>query len=216
MAVIADIVIVAVILAALFLGARQGLLQSLAGLIVVVAAFFGAAWLARMLADPVAQWLQPLLEQKLSEHLQGQSASAASADEMLSVFGFSGQSLVELAQNVTRQALETGRTLLETVVGSVIHSVAYAVVYLVSFILLLIVLTLLIKPLELATKLPGLRTLNGLGGALLGFIKGVLLVYLLVWGLQKLQLVITPQLVEESMLLPIFVNNTPISLITSL
>ena len=81
---------------------------------------------------------------------------------------------------------------------------------------LLLVLSLLIKPLELATKLPGLRTLNALGGGLLGLIKGLLLVFFAVWVLRKLQLLITPQLMEESMFLPFFVNNSPLSLLTGL
>ena len=117
---------------------------------------------------------------------------------------------------MTAQVVETGRSVLETVVGSVVHSISYAGVFLVSFVVLLVVLTLLIKPLELATKLPGLRTLNALGGGLLGLIKGVLLVFCAVWILRKLQLLITPQLMEESMFLPFFVNRSPLSLLTGL
>ena len=216
MPVIADIVIAAAILLAVYLGARSGLLQSLAGLIVVVASAFGASWTAKALADPVAEWLQPLLSAKLAEQIQSHGAASASAGDMLSIFGFSGQALSRLVESVTATVAETGRSLLEAVVGSVVNSVAYAVVFLVSFLLLLLLLMLLIKPLELATKLPGLRTLNALGGGLLGLVKGLLLVFFAVWVLRKLQLIITPQLLEESMFLPFFVNNSPLSLLTGL
>ena len=63
MAVIADVVIVAALLTGIVLGARNGLLQSLAGVIVTVVAFLGAVWLANRFAEPVAQWLRPILEQ---------------------------------------------------------------------------------------------------------------------------------------------------------
>lgn len=216
MAVIADVVIVAALLTGIVLGARNGLLQSLAGVIVTVVAFLGAVWLANRFAEPVAQWLRPILEQRLAEKIQSKPVSTASAGDMLALFGFSGRTLLDLAETVTEQALQTGRSLLNEVVDSVIHSIAYATICVLSFLVLLLVLRLLIKPLELATKLPGLRTLNGVGGAALGFIEALLLVYLAVWALQKLQLVITPQLIEESMFLKLFVNHSLISLITSL
>jgi len=215
-AVIVDVVIVAALLAGIVLGARRGLLQSLAGLVIVVVAFLGAAWVAQKLADPVAQWLQPILEQRLAEKIQNKNVSTASAGDMLALFGFTGRSLAELAKTVTEQAIQTGRSLLEEVVGSVIHSIAYTVLYVLSFIVLLLLLKLLLKPLDLATKLPGVHALNGLGGAALGFVEALLLVYLVVWVLQKLQIIVTPQVVEESIFLRVFVNYSPISLITSL
>ena len=216
MAVIVDVVIVAVLLTGIVIGARRGFLQSVAGVAVVIAALFCAAWVARRFADPVAQWLEPILAKAIQEKIETQSTSSASAGEMLSLLGFSGRNLTELVETVTHRAIETGRTLLEEVVGSVVHSIAYAVLYLLSFLALFLVLKLLLKPLDLASRLPGLRTLNGLGGAALGLVEATLLLYVAVWVLRKFQLVITPQLIEESMLLRIFTDYSPISLITSL
>ena len=93
MPVIVDIVIAAAILLAVYLGARSGLLQSLAGVIVVVASGLGASLAAKVLADPVAAWLQPMLTQKLTAQIQSRGAASASAGDMLSIFGFSGQAL---------------------------------------------------------------------------------------------------------------------------
>ena len=220
MSILADVVIVAVILLALIIGAKSGLLQSLAGVIVLVCSAIGASFAARFLADPLAQQLQPMLSDGLTEKLgqTGQSAAATVADarQMLEKFGFSGESLENLAKEIVRRVGETGQTMADTVVGTVTHSIAFAVVFVVVFILLLVVLSLLIKPLELATRLPGLHGLNTLGGGVLGFVDGVLLVFAAVWVLRRLQLVITPQLVEESTLLKFFVENSPLSLLTGL
>ena len=60
MALIADLLIAAALLAAVVIGARRGLLRSLTGLVVVVLAFVLASWAADRLADPVAQKLSPI------------------------------------------------------------------------------------------------------------------------------------------------------------
>ncbi|MBO4854477.1 MAG: CvpA family protein [Oscillospiraceae bacterium] len=215
MGIIADIVILVIIAAAVFLGVKRGLIRSLAGMVVLVAALFGAAWAARVFSPAVAQWLRPLLEQSLLRRVETQSHTATPGD-MLSVFGYSGQTLSELAESVAEQVRQTGQALANAVVDSVLHSIAYAVVYVVSFLILLIALYLAVKALDLAAKLPGIRTANGFLGGVLGLIKGILLVFLAVWILQKLQLLRTPELTEQSFLLPLFIHNSPIGLVAAL
>lgn len=214
MSILADIIIVAIIGAATFVGVKRGLIQSLAGIVILIAALFGAAWAAKTFSPFVAQWLRPLLEQSILKRVETQPA--ATPGEMLSVFGYSGRTLTEMAESVAEQMRETGQSMVNAVVESVLHSIAYAAVYVIAFLALLILLYLAVKALDLAAKLPGIRTANGFLGGALGFIKGVLLVFLAVWALQKLQLVITPELTEESFLLPIFVHSSPIGLIASL
>ena len=220
MSITADVVIAVIIVLAVIIGAKSGLLQSLAGVIVLICSALGASWAARVLADPLAGKLSPMLSEGLAEKLKnaGDSASTAtaSAEEMLRQFGFSGQALENLAKEAVQRAGETGQALADSVVNTVTHSISYAAVFLVVFIALLVVLALLIKPLELATKLPGLHALNTAGGAALGLVEGVLLVFAAVWVLRKLQLVITPEMVENSTLLKFFANNSPLSLLTGL
>ena len=45
---------------------------------------------------------------------------------------------------------------------------------------------------------------------------GALLVFLAVWVLQKLQLLVTPELVDKTVLLKFFARNSPIDLIAKL
>ena len=152
MALIADLLIAAALLAAVVIGAKKGLLKSLTGLIVVVLAFVLASWAADRLADPVAQKLTPLVERRIEQKLTQQES--ASAESVLADFGFIGERLQELTQQVVRVAQESGASLLAALSQSVAHSVAYTLVYVVSFVLLLLVLGLLSKPLQLVTKLP--------------------------------------------------------------
>lgn len=213
-ALIADVVIALLLVAAAAIGAWKGLVKSLAGVIIVVTAFIGASFVANALAEPVAQWLGPVIEERIVEKLT--TENTADAQSMLEAFHFDGESLQQMVDEVTGKVKETGMELLHAVTDSVAYSVAYAAVYLVAFLLLLLVVWLLLKPVHLLVKLPVLRTVNALGGCALGLVWGVLLVFLAVWLLQRFDLLLTAEMVENSLLLHFFANNSPLSLLTSL
>ena len=182
-----DLILLALLLIGLVLGWRQGFVQALTRIIVVVA------------------------EQRLTA--QGNTDDAG---EMLAAFGFEGDTLSELVDNAVEKAQQAGETLLSAVVSTALKSAAYAVVYVVSFLLLLLLLRLVLTPLHLFTKLPVVHGVNALLGGVLGLVKAALLLFLAVWVLQKLQLLVTPELVNKTVLLKFFAQNSPIDLIAKL
>ena len=224
MAIFVDIFMAACLLLALVLGVRQGFLQSLARVAIVIVALLGAAWLAEHLADPAAKWLEPMLTEKIQQQMDGQAAAAddpsLAAAGLLETFGFSGEALDKLVESATEKAQEVGQTLLSAVVnyglGRGTGSVAYAVVYLVSFLLLLLLLRLLLAPLHLFTKLPVVHGINAVMGGALGLVKGALLLFFAVWLLRRLQIWITPELISQTYILRFFAEHSPMELITSL
>lgn len=220
MAIFVDIFMAACLLLALVLGVRQGFLQSLARVAIVIVALLGAAWLAEHLADPAAKWLEPMLTEKIQQQMDGQAAVAddpsLAAAGLLETFGFSGEALDKLVESATEKAQEVGQTLLSAVVSTVLRSVAYAVVYLVSFLLLLLLLRLLLAPLHLFTKLPVVHGINAVMGGALGLVKGALLLFFAVWLLRRLQIWITPELISQTYILRFFAEHSPMELITSL
>lgn len=220
MAIFVDIFMAACLLLALVLGVRQGFLQSLARVTIVIVALLGAAWLAEHLADPAAKWLEPMLTEKIQQQMDGQAAAAddpsLAAAGLLETFGFSGDALDKLVESATEKAQEVGQTLLSAVVSTVLRSVAYAVVYLVSFLLLLLLLRLLLAPLHLFTKLPVVHGINAVLGGALGLVKGALLLFFAVWLLRRLQIWITPELISQTYILRFFAEHSPMELITSL
>ena len=147
---IADIVIAVVLVLAVIIGARKGLVKSLAGVVIVLAAFIGASFVANALAEPVADWLGPVIEENILDKLA--SEDTTDAESMLSAFHFRGESLQQMVDEVLEKVKETGMDLLSAVTDSVAQSVAYAVVYLVAFLALLLVLWLLMKPVYLLVK----------------------------------------------------------------
>ena len=69
MSLFADILVLAALVAAAWLGARRGLLKSLAGLLIVLVALWGASWAADHLTEPVAQWIEPRVTQRVERKL---------------------------------------------------------------------------------------------------------------------------------------------------
>ena len=175
--VFVDLALAAVLLIALVMGWRQGFVQALTRILVVVAALLLAGWIAGKLAEPAARWLEPVLTEKLEQRLTAQG-NTSDAGEMLAAFGFEGDTLSKLVDSAVQKAQQAGETLLSAVVSTALRSAAYAVVYVVSFLLLL--------------------------------------VFLAVWVLQKLQLLVTPELVNKTVLLKFFARNSPIDLIAKL
>ena len=166
--ILADLILLALLLIGLVLGWRQGFVQALTRIIVVVAALLLASWIAGKLAEPAARWLEPILSEKLEQRLTAQG-NTDDAGEMLAAFGFEGDTLSELVDNAVEKAQQAGETLLSAVVSTALKSAAYAVVYVVAFLLLLLLLRLVLTPLHLFTKLPVVHGVNALLGGVLGF-----------------------------------------------
>ena len=132
------------------------------------------------------------------------------------IYNSAEMTLEQVLDNVLEKAQQAGETLLSAVVSAAIKSAAYAVVYVVLFLLLLILLRLALTPLHLFTKLPVVHGVNAVLGGALGLVKGALLLFLVVWALQKWQLFITPDMVQNSFLLKFFATNSPMDLIAKL
>lgn len=210
-----DIALLALLALSLVQGARQGFVQALTRILVVVAALLLAGWIAGRLAEPAAKWLEPMLTEKLEQRLQLQG-DTDDAGDMLAAFGFEGEMLEKLVDSAMETAREAGETLLTAVVSAALKGVAYAVVYVVSFILLVIILRLALTPLHLFTKLPVVHGVNAIMGGALGLLKGALVLFFAVWALQRLRLLVTPELVESTILLKFFAQNSPMSLLAKL
>ena len=131
MSVFADILVLAALIAAAWLGAKRGLLKSLAGLLIVVVALLGASWAADHLTEPVAQWIEPRVTQRVEQKIE--ESHAADAGQMLQALSFRGDSLQKLLDTVSQRVQETGESLIRAVSLSVARSVASTAVYVVVF-----------------------------------------------------------------------------------
>lgn len=74
-AMILDLVIIAVLAVGLIFGAWRGLLASLAGLVIFVAALVGAAVIASALTAPVTEFVRPMMESRIEEKIDAAMVS---------------------------------------------------------------------------------------------------------------------------------------------
>ncbi len=208
-----DLVLAAVLALFVWLGWRKGLLLSLCGLAVVLVSLAGAGFLADTLDAPLADAIAPKLEETIQEQLtlhyddQGQDTPLDALREMGGLFTWAADTVEEVQGGVGSAVGEVaGQAARLLAVG-----VAYRVIFVAAFLLLFVLLTLLLHALDLVAKLPGLHFCNGLGGGLIGLVKGGIVVYVLLACLRLFSGLIPPQAEENTYLLRLFLRFDPIA-----
>lgn len=216
-----DLIVVAILALFTWLGWRKGLLLSLCGLAVAVAAFMGAGFLAETLDDPLANAVEPKLEEIIAENLSDRTTSAApNADpiadlrEMGGLYEWVADTLAETRESMDSLVLDTVQGVAQKAAQTIAVQVAHSIVFAVAFLLLFVLLTLLLHALDLVAKLPGLHFCNGLGGGVIGLVKGGIIVFVAVGAATVLLSSYLPdaQTLERTYLFKFFVKNNPLTL----
>ena len=224
--VIMDIAAAAVLLLFLILGARAGLIRSLAGLVIVVVALVGAGMIAATFADPAAKLAAPMIEkamtQKVEEAITAETGmlDTERADpeigEVLSMLSLDEEVKEGITNRAEQTIRDTGASVISAVVESLCRSVIYGLLYILSFLGLWLLLHVLAKAMDLLARLPGLSTLNALGGAALGLVKGVLVLFLAIWAARRLGVSFETEEVAQTYILQFFATHTPLSMLSLL
>ena len=97
--VIMDITVGVILLGFLTVGARRGLFESLAGLVIIVAALVGAGIVSSTLTPPVAKYVQPWIEERVEARVDAALSGSASA-------GSSSVQMPELGGNASATGTE--------------------------------------------------------------------------------------------------------------
>lgn len=213
-------------------GAHRGLLLSLFSLVAVVVAFVGANFVANQGAPLVAEYLEPrfqqIIELRLDEEIKSGAADSPAPDapdaapdqlplqDVLNVLKGMGlyQDLIATIDNAVRDGMtELAASAAASVATAVAQSVAYMALFLITFILIMILWTILSHILDLVAKLPGLSSLNHLGGALFGLVKCCIFLFLCAWVLRYSGNLIPEATVDKTYLLKFFLTTNPITLL---
>ena len=220
---IIDLVLAAVLLGFVIIGAVRGLYRSLAGLLALVLAIAGAGWLTEVCSPGVEDVLRPyvtrrmesIISDALLEEEDGVAAKIEDlaeaepirmVEEFLRRFGWEGD-LGESLRKSTEDALaDLEKALAKALVESVLPVLVSAVLKAAFFLLLLIVLRILSRLLQPAIEnLPVVRQFNRLLGGGAGLIQGVVTIYVVLWLLLRLGLV-EEALIADSYLLSLFMR----------
>lgn len=206
-----DLVLIAVLVLFAILGARRGFVLTLCSLLAVVVALVGADLLADTLAPRLADTLQPRLEQSIQESLENavqetaQDGEGFSAVQAMAVLKEKG-GIYQWAAGALEEALNDGITAtaaqaVAAAAAAVAEQIARGLIFLIGFLLVLLAWSILSHALDLVARLPVLSSLNGTLGGVLGFIKGLLVLYIAVWVLCDLTGFISPGTVAQTKLL---------------
>ena len=228
-----DIAIVVILILFAWRGASRGFVLSLCGLLAVVVAFVGASFLASLLAPKVGAALEPRLAQAIEERLEeqfqqsvpeGDTAGLTEGEnypmqDVLSVLRDMG--LYEDLVNTIDQAVQDGMTAAAAnaaaaVAAAIAQPVAYTVIFTAAFVLILIAWTIFSHAVDLVAKLPGLNFLNKTGGAVMGLVKGVIILFLAAWLIQYSGKLIPEETVQQTHLLRFFMTTNPLALLQGL
>lgn len=234
--VIIDMIVVLILLGFLAWGARRGLVRTAASLLILAAALIGAGIVANTLTPVAGRVLQPVIERQVEKrvdealnavrpekpHLKDDGAlpsssegGEASLEELLSLLGIDADPASAITERAEALVRDEGVDLLTAVIRSVANSILHAALFCLSFVLLLIALKLLAGVLDLAAKLPGLHTLNALGGGAVGLVQGALALFLAVWVLRRFG-VSFEAAADQTVLLRFFATHTPLSALSAL
>lgn len=242
-AIIVDGVLVVLLITGTAIGASRGLFRSLMGLVVLVAALVGSVLLADFLTPAFTSAIAPKVENALVEQFSaaveqgvgtldstdgdtGGDTDAYGLYEKLQSLGLSNDVVLSLVKpldgardwttGAKDKAVDTFREAVSPVVWSLVRSVVHAALLLVLYILLTIVLRLALRVLDHVFDLPVLSTLNGVGGAVLGFLEAAVLISVAVYVASRLGVKLITEHTQDTLLLPLFLKQSPIALISSL
>lgn len=194
-----DLICIAILLLFLILGYSRGMFRTLSGLLTWLVSLFGAKLIADRGAPLMVDWLvpkvQPYVTQRLGQILAESADSTASGD---------GLGVLGLIPGVQDLLNGTADTLAETLAPAVAREVAqllgWLILFVVGFLVLKLLCRLVVFLLDQLDQVPGLHLLNHLGGALLGVLKGLLVLVLAVLILNWFDVLPRP-LVEGTVLL---------------
>ena len=214
MPIILDILVIAILVLFIVLGAHRGFILTLCSLVAVIVALVGANLLADALAPKMAQALEPRLEQSIQQALEEKAQEVSAVDglevadamaalrEKGGLYKWAADSLEEALKSapvgdaIAHQAAAAATAVAEQLARGVLFSVAFLVILVAWF--------FLSHALDLVAKLPVLSSVNRWGGGLAGLIKGSLVLFVACWLLKDSYL--PQQVVDRTVLLKFFAS----------
>lgn len=222
--IIIDLVLVAVLLLFIWLGARKGFILTLCSLAAVIVALVGANLIADALAPKVAQAIEPRLEQAIVESLEEKALEVDAIDGLgvtdalaalrekgglyqWAADGLEGalSSTPGISESIAHQAAVAATALAEQLARGIIFSIA--------FLLVLIAWFFISHALDLVSKLPVINSLNHTLGGVLGAVKGLIIIYIAAWILCSLTGKISPETAEQTHILSFLLQHGPMELL---
>ncbi len=229
MKLILDIVLLVIVALCTWGGYKRGLIGGIAGILAIIIALFGGSLISSAYAHEVVPALEPFVDgyvdsqntrnallEKMGyansdlsvEDILAQDSSLRYdyAYECLLSVGLYPERAEELAERAVAYSDENVTGMTEAVVAVICDTATYVVGLALGFLLILIFLTAIANIGNLSFRLPNLELLDEIGGATLGFVKGLIYCILLSWLLSFFGLIIGKDTLIQTTLARFFLS----------
>lgn len=222
-----DLAVIAALLVFYLRGRKKGFILVLCGLAAFFVALFGARFLSQQFSPMVADALTPhfttLVEEQLDSAptddpdglLTGSSEQDSPLTEILQALGLEAPFSAPIRDAFTEQLEDSAVNTVSALARAIAQTVAEVVIFILAFILLLIVWALISRLLDLAARLPIIKTLNRLLGGLVGLIQGALVLFFVAW-LLRIWNVVPADVMDATTIFKFFATTNPVSLLTGI
>ena len=221
--IVVDVLLVLIVGFCVWQGYRKGLILTVAGVLVLVLAVWGASVISERYASDFEARVNPLFgwvsDEAADDAMRSAGYSAGAADEdfilRIASGAFVNMGVVEeeaqkLAGLVLEDMQENSVTLKSGISSVFIHVICKVLLFVFTFAIIALLLTLMTHFLGMLVKLPGLKLFDTIGGLASGLLYGLLLMFAIGWVLRFLGVIIPTQLIEDTTLLKFFVNQNPL------
>ena len=208
--IVVDIIVLAFILISIFLGYKNGLVDSL----VKILSFFIAIVLAFVLFKPVGNFIKDTtkFDETLSSTIENALSSNSINEEKLNEESDMPKVITDYVAKEIKNATATtqneiAKTVAEKLTLTIINGISFIGIFLVARIVLFFVRKLA----DLFAEIPVIKQVNEIGGATFGLLRGLFVVYLLLAIISLLAAVIMQtgviSAIESSYVTSILYNN---------
>ena len=194
MSIVIDIILLGIIALFTFIGYKQGLIKSA----IKILSFFIAIAVALILYKPVSSLIikNTNIDEKISStilentKIQGNDSTENSSNAII--------------ENVSNKIIDNANNTIEDIANMFTVKIIEVVVILLLYIIARIVLRFITALTDLITKLPILKQIDKTGGIVYGFLKGIIIVHILLCIIYLISPVMKNNLSNE-------INNTLIT-----
>ena len=228
MNILLDLAVLAIIALSVWSGYKRGVVMGIGGIIVLIISLVVGSAVSSAYSSEVVSAMRPFasgyVEKLISDEIYaaGGEENSLSTSDMLAQYpdlGVSASKKAMLAlglhEDVAQQlalesvdyATENSVALGEAASEVLCRNVAYAAGFFLFFLLCAIVLTVLGNITNLSFRIPYMGSGNEIGGAIMGFIEGLMLCFIFAWALRFAGLLFPDGMLENTWLLSVLMDH---------
>jgi uncharacterized membrane protein required for colicin V production len=226
---IVDLAIGAMLLISVLVGSSRGLLRSIIYTVKNIVALFGAAYVSKLFEPQVTELLLPVFKRKMVTIVLDKLPKTLESLQLPELhLDFSGMGLDlstvnnyldQVRASANRSLMATTSELygqmaarVEDAAEGMLSTAVRGLLFLVAFFVILIFFAILLGILDNLIELPVISTLNHIGGAVLGLLQGLLILYLILYVLRLPNLELIDNFAEGTILFNYFYNHSPLEM----